>query len=559
VKIVQVHNVSRNVHRGPDWVVLLLWLLFVLHGLFYCLAMPLWEGFDEPYQFAAVQYVARTGHMPTPATPLSRQVAASLYLSPAPWMLRVHALPQPVLSYEQYWSLSPDERASLRAQLLSLPTSWDNEPSNPPIENYEGQQAPLYYFLAAPVFRAFASFTLPGQVIALRLFGLLLASISLPIGYRFAERALGNRILALLILAVVVAMPELFINLCRVSNEPLALLICTLLLLVSVQFVQSERRPLAYSAALGLLLAVALLTKAYFLTFLPAVIFLLWMKLRGSATRLFASLAVVLAIAAAGAGPWYWHVHRISGSWSGQTDDAALRHTSRLALLGQVAHVNWKSGLASILFSHIWFGGWSFLRLSSSTYLLLLVPAAVAAVGIVLCALKWLRSGCHPDAMIAIAFLYVCFWAGLCYHVLVTYVHLGVSASTGWYLYCLVFGEVVLLAQGFLQILGRPALRWVLPSLVMVFSLIDIYGMHSLMLPYYTGRIVHVGDVVRPLQITAFSVSDTFSRLASLGPGWLARGALVATWMAYLLAILMTGAVAWVLGRGVNSRKARPS
>jgi hypothetical protein len=516
--------------------------------------MPFWEGFDEPYQFAAVQHVALTGHMPSPKTPLSRQVAGSLYLAPAPWMLRVHALPRPVLSYEQYWSLSPEDRAGLRSRLLSLPKSWDSEPSNPPIENYEGQQAPLYYFLAAPAYKTFSNLSLPGQVLGLRLYGLLLASLTLPLGYWFLERALGNRALAGLTLAIVVAMPELFINICRVSNEPLALLICTLLLLVSVQFVQSER-PLLSSLAVGVLLGVALLTKAYFLSFLPAAILLLWMKFRGRVAQMLSNLVLVCAAVAVVAGPWYWHVHRVSGSWSGQTDDAALRHMSRLALLTQVVHVNWKSGLASILFSHIWFGGWSFLRLSSWAYLLLLLPVAVAAVGMMLYVVNWLRSGCRPDVMIAVGFFYVCFWAGLCYHILVTYVHLGVSASTGWYLYCLVFGEAALLLQGLLQILGYSRLRWVPPAIVILLSAVDLYGMNLLMLPYYSGQIAHMGEVVYPLPITAFSVLNMFGRLAALWPQWVTAGVLETAWVAYGLATITTMAVAWWLSRELIVRK----
>jgi 4-amino-4-deoxy-L-arabinose transferase-like glycosyltransferase len=537
----------------PRAVVVWLMLLFLLRGLFYCLVLPPWEGFDEPYQFAAIQHVAATGRMPTPATPVSREVAESLYLTPAAWMLRLHQLPKPVFTQEDFWKLSAEERARLRGELLSLPQSWAAEPSNPVIENYEGQQAPLYYFGAAPVLRAASHLSLPGQVFALRLFGLLLACAALPLGYWFARRVLGDAHLALLATALVVAMPELFINICRVSNEPLALLLCTALLLLAVAFVASSR-PLLYVSAIALVLGLALLTKAYFLSFVPALILLLWLGVRPTrgTLRLVSSLAISILILAAVAGPWYWHVHRASGSWSGQTDDAASGQMSRLALLAQAVHVNWRSGFASILFSHIWFGGWSFLRFPSWLYLCVLLPVVIAVLGVCIYVWKWMRSGGSPDVVIAVTAFYVCFWIGLCYHVLVTYVHLGVSASTGWYLYSLVFGEVVLIAVGLKQLFGVRALPCWLAGGITLFTIIDLIGVHGFMLPYYTGLTAHVGERVPLLPLSAFSVSEIFSRLATLGPAWVSSGILKLVWGAYLLATLGLVGLAWRLSREVR-------
>ncbi len=534
----------------PRVILALLILLFLLRGLFYCLALPLWEGFDEPYQFAAVQYVAATGHMPGPTTPVSQQVAASLYLTPAPWMLRLHQLPKPVMTQEDYWKLSSEEREKLRSELLVLPQPWAAEASNPIIENYEGQQAPLYYFAAAPVLRAFSNLTLPGQVFALRLFGLLLACAALLLGYMLARDLLGDSRLALLATALVVAMPELFIDVCRVSNETLAILLCTALLLLIVRFVQSMQ-PAFYLPAIALILGLALLTKAYFLAFVPAFIFILWLRWRAprGGTSMFAYLQVAIAILAAVAGPWYWHMHRVSGSWSGQTDDAAVHQLSRVALLAQVIHVNWRSGFASILLSHVWFGGWSFLRFPAWLYACVLLPVAVAVVGMCIYFWKWLRSGMKPDAVIAVSAFYVCFWVGLCYHVLVTYVHLGVSASTGWYLYCLVLAEAVLLALGLAQFFGSKALRRLLAAGITLLALIDLYGVHAYMLPYYTGLTAHVGERVPALKLSAFSVSEIFSRLATLGPASASPEILKVIWGAYLLATLGLVLLGWSLVR----------
>jgi 4-amino-4-deoxy-L-arabinose transferase-like glycosyltransferase len=369
----------------------------------------------------------------------------------------------------------------------------------------------------------------------------------------FARQVLGDSRLALLVTALVVAMPELLINICRVSNEPLALLLCTALLLLVVRFVRSKRASW-YLPAIALTLALALLTKAYFLAFLPAFIFVLWMGVGASRGRagVAGRMLIAFAVLAAVAGPWYWHIHRISGSWSGQTDDSAIHGISRMALLTRAVHVNWRSGIGSILLSHVWFGGWSFLRFPGWIYLCVLLPIAVAVVGMFIYFWKWLRSGTGPDPVIAVAAFYVCFWLGLCYHVLVTYIHLGVSASTGWYLYCLVFAEAVLLAQGMAQLFGRQALRRLLAAAVTLLAIIDLYGVHAYMLPYYTGLTAHRGDRVPALELTAFSSSEIFPRLAMLGPAWVNPGLLKLAWGGYLLAAVCLVLLAWRLGREIR-------
>lgn len=161
--------------------------------------------------------------------------------------------------------------------------------------------------------------------------------------------------------------------------------------------------------------------------------------------------SVALAIIIAVAGRWYWHVRVVTGSWSGQGDDAALHKISIAQKLAAVAHVDWRSGAISVLLSHIWFGGWSFLRFPPKFYVILSLPIALAVIGV---AVRWNRSRTSslPETNLRqitiLAIAYLCFWIGVGYHVLVTFMNQGVSASTGWYLYCLVAAEVVLLIWG---------------------------------------------------------------------------------------------------------------
>src|SRR5437899_3729361 len=81
------------------------------------------------------------------------------------------------------------------------------------------------------------------------------------------------------------------------------------------------------------------------------------------------------------AGPWYWHVHQLTGSWSGLARET-MASRSPLGMMSQILHVNWMSGVKSIVLLHIWFGAWSFLRLPDLWYALFGMIFAFASLGV---------------------------------------------------------------------------------------------------------------------------------------------------------------------------------
>src|SRR5260370_8533311 len=141
------------------------------------------------------------------------------------------------------------------------------------------------------------------------------------------------------------------------------------------------------------------------------------------------------------AGPWYWRVHTLPGSWSGVTDDVALRSISRWQILAQVPHVNWAGGIVSILLSHVWFGAWSFLKFSRPVYLFFGLIILLAVVGISRIVLPRLIKN-SPDSpakdegaiesgkLLVLLSFYAFFWLRLLYDILLVHLHLHLSAST---------------------------------------------------------------------------------------------------------------------------------
>src|SRR5262245_23619073 len=78
------------------------WALFILTGVFVSLIVPLGEGFDEPWHFSYVQYVAQTGKLPAgPSMRLSAEVESFLLLHPIGWRLK--DIFTNLQSQEEYW------------------------------------------------------------------------------------------------------------------------------------------------------------------------------------------------------------------------------------------------------------------------------------------------------------------------------------------------------------------------------------------------------------------------------------------------------------------------
>lgn len=495
----------------------LLWACFIARGLFYCALLPVWEGFDEPYHFSYLQYVVVHHAAPSRSDAVSREVEASFHLMPLSWEQRLHGLSPPIYTEEAYWALTEEKRQDVQWSLRNLPWQWAAQPAARPL-NYEAQQPPLYYFVFALPLRLLWHTSLPAQVICLRMLGVLIASALIPLGFVASRAFFPGDGMAIGTVAVIVCLPELMINLARVANECLPLLIYTLLFLVLVAICGPALRPRLLALA-GVLLGLGLLSKAYFLTSVPVFLaisaWLIWRRAHERARIILWSVAGLL-LAFVIASPWYWRVYQLTGTLSGEQDDIAAARIPWHMRFAAIAHVNWKSGAISVLLSHIWFGGWSFLRFPNWIYLCAGVLVALAAAGVAVFLLRGLGTKSHDTGyplrgVLVAGFLYALFWLGLLYHVFVIYVATGVSASTGWYLYSLVVPEMLLLVVG-LQTLTPSAFRRYVPvGLAVFFATLDLYGMYSLLIPYYTGAIAHIPDtdVLRPLEI---------SRLAALNP-----------------------------------------
>ncbi len=531
------------------------WACALARLLFYAAMLPLWEGYDEWSHFSVIRAVAAGQLLPPRDAPVPADVAASLRSVPVPWELRY--LPPPSQTEDAYW------RSGASPTPAFLPPA-------PRLTAYESLQAPLYYWLMAPVLRALAGCSLATQVLALRFAAVLIASLTIPLIFLLALDIFADSRLALGCAAVVTVMPGFAFDVARVSNDSLAVPLYTAFLLLAlgqtivfrglptwlvgqtiafrglptrlvgqtIAFRGLPTRLVGQTIAFrglptwvrrwrttkndgpphwllaGIVLGLGLLTKAYFLAALVAV---LWIP-----------RAALVGVAISG----WWYVRNLftTGTLTGLSESVLLRHTGPAALLHNAFTLPWRTALDSILLSHIYFGGWSSLTVRSWMYHVFYAVILAAAVACV----SALRSS---PRLLRLAVLYAAFWLGQLYNVVLIYSSKGVPTSMGWYLYAVIGAEIVLAVAGLRRILGL----WAPALAAALFALLDLYATHFVAIPYYTGFIRHrPTGALEALHLSALRPALMFTRLAAFKAPLVSPALVVVLWALYLAATLGT-------------------
>ena len=132
--------------------------------------------------------------------------------------------------------------------------------------------------------------------------------------------------------------------------------------------------------------------------------------------------------------------------------------------------------------------------------------AALVGLGLAAVRGKW-------RALAAPGLIEAFFCAGMAYHVLLGQIGYGVPMTSGWYFYCLVFAELVLLAAGLKELVPWRIAGGVLAAL---FALMDVYGLTFVQIPYYTGLTSHLANGRLP-GLRLSQVPEVVSRA---GAGW---------------------------------------
>jgi hypothetical protein len=411
------------------WYLGAVWLVFLIRGAFYCQLIPLWEGYDEWAHYAFVEHL-RLHHGTLPRT-------------------------------------SDGVTEEIRESVHSAPMKHE---TSEPLQLYEAQQPPLYYWLLSVPNRMFISAPISIRVYRLRLFSILISSLVIPFAYLAAFELFYSRALSLSVCALISAMPGLMIDIARIGNESLAIAIASWItwLLLRDRSRWNRLQPVNLGLALGL----GLLTKAYFLAFIPLLIL----------RRRFSSLALAIGIG----GWWYWRTLHLTGTLTGEGLDVASRNLSWTVKLAAFGKVHWLSAIDTALWTHIWNGAWSFYTVKSWMYRVFEVIYLIVLV-MAFYALLRRPLGRFKGKLALLLSLEALFIAGISYQAVTIFLAKNISFAPGWYFYALIVAEALILASGMLILAGR---RRVLPAigvLIGLFAALDVYSAFFVLAKHYRG------------------------------------------------------------------------
>ncbi len=321
-------------------------IVYMVVGALYALKTPTWEAPDEPAHYNYIAYLAEKGRFP---------------------VLQEGDYPHKYLEEIKAAQFPP-------------------EMSIAPIR-YEFHQPPLYYLLAAPIYLATKPLALAQQVVVLRIFSLLQGGALLVVSYLVIREVFPESdLLPLASVAFIATLPMHIAMSAAINNDTLGELILALILwqclLAMREGLRGER---AFS--LGLLLAVALLTKTTI--YVPAIVSILVaaLYLRRKEEAILRHLGLILGMGLALSAWWFM---RNSLVYGGLDIFGWARHDAIVE--GQPTTAGWMAlygagkvvkGFFITSFKSFWaIFGWMGVLVDSRIYDLLFLVSLAALLGV---------------------------------------------------------------------------------------------------------------------------------------------------------------------------------
>jgi hypothetical protein len=519
-----------------------IWLCFAIRLLFYAAVYPLWEGLDEWAHLAYVDHLREHASAPTPETPVSGEIAASLRLLP----LAPH-LPPTVgtgLSHKAYWRLPAEERARRQDAVHALRLG---QPPQPEIvaKNYQAQHPPIAYRLMQLADAALGFVSLPDRVFALRFLLVLLVSLTMPLLWMLCHRVFATPALALPSCLVLALLPNFAVYVARLSNDALAMVLLAASLVAMAGY-SSGRLSLLSPVFCAVIVSLTALTKAYGILLVPVfALVCLWPQpgAPSLATR-FRHFAVFLGTFLAIAGWWYLPVFLGTGTLSGEALDVQAAAIPLSQRLPNLLKVDWWRVWMLGSESFIWISGWSFLLLDDWLCWVFRAIGLAALVGLLRAAVRGWKGRAERRSVTVPAFwlvplpLAALFVFAIAYQGWQIFNAFGDSTAVGWYLTSASTAGIVVLLAGLAHLFGARVAPNIAAALALVVAALDLFTLHFVSLPYYAG--LHA--TMPPARMPVLSASiwpsgglpEIAERLAVNHPSWLSGEVLLGMWLFYL-------------------------
>jgi hypothetical protein len=475
--------------------VLLHGLLYVLlyglvNAVLYSAVLPLWEGFDEEFHYGYVQYLVAHHRFPILGhTGLSQEINQSIGLLPMSYVMIENLHLKGVRTFDQYFALPDPVRRQLFEAAQRIPPGAASQESDAYYMNYEVHQAPLAYLALAIPERFLSRVPLPRRVLLLRLLAAI-ACVALMYGGMLAlAREIELRAAFAAVLIFLIFSCQMFwATIAHIGNDWLAVPLAVWLI---VWTIRADRRPsLRSSVGLAIVLSLGLLSKAYFLVFVPLYLIALAVWYRKGSLRA-PGLAVGLGLPLLLAGPWYLRNLSVYGNLSGRLEESS--GGSLGSAMGSLASIPWLKSIPFMARGAFWMGNSSFTDFSIRTMDTVLVLLGIALLLYCRTVIYWRpRIHCPPlrrrrwtEAMLwapVLAFLAAMIYvAGSSF----SYTHGVATAASPWYLQAVMVPLLCLAMLGCQR--SRDLGRWAAAAMVVLWGYVLAATYVAKLFPMYGG------------------------------------------------------------------------
>jgi hypothetical protein len=346
----------------------------LLNAALYSSLLPLWEGFDEEFHYGYVQYLGVHDRFPVLGkTGLSEEINRSLDLLPMSFVMVENLHLKGVRTFDQYFALDSPARRQLHDQAQQIPPDLRLQENARYYGNYEVHHAPLAYLLMTIPDTLLSHLPLPRRVWIVRLLASLACVLLMFRGtLALAQEAGLAEVYAATLVFLIFSCQMFWATVAHIGNDWLAVPLAVWTL---VWALRCHRRPSTRNAHwLAVILALGLLSKAYFLVFVP--LFLLavfaWYRQRSLSRR---GLAALLGVPALLAGPWYLRNLLVYGNLSGRIEESS--GVTIGSALSSLASIPWLKSLPFMARGAFWMGNASFSDFSVRTMNALLLLLAI--------------------------------------------------------------------------------------------------------------------------------------------------------------------------------------
>ena len=456
----------------------LLTLFFI--GLGYLAILPAFEGFDENAHYSSIREIAGTGTIPIyGASFFDKEVTD--YQGPLPYSTLTPPFDEG-LTYSKFFA-QPDlvEHYRLAYRQPSLGTSYH------PGEglNWEAQHPPLYYILLTPLEKITEHFPFVTRIFLLRLASFLLVLAGVALGFlasRDPKMPLKADPAVIGFMLYPLLLPMFFPQFTRIGNDSLCFFLVGAIAFLLTKWLKDESK-IKLSLAIGFVLGIGLLTKAFFLPIIAALgIFLVVRIFRGHhppAIRFknLKNLLLILMPAVLIGGGWYVYTFMEFGTLTGSNDSIHLANQG-----GFLANIKQNfspyaviRSLVVIPVTYSWAGTWSLARLPALLHMPLLGLVAWSLGAFVL----KLKHRPLTDLAWLPVWLFGVFFVGLLSHIFISVAINGNGNTPGWYLHILMPWVAPAFGVGLYSLLQNSRTKPFLIGLLLYAALFQLMALWS--------------------------------------------------------------------------------